>query len=135
MSTSFTNNINTKIIVPFEVLIKEEFASDDVGFNGKDFEIIPQEDVLLGLRGAGQVRDYSVQVIYKYKAGADYKRDDQFEHLSNIAERFKTLLWNNTDTDNWFDCRVDSINYEQDEDDKELFKAIIDCTFSREETI
>ena len=89
----------------------------------------------MGLRGAGQVRDYSVQITYQYIAGADYQKDIQFKHLSEIAERFKRLIWNNTDGDNWFDGRVDSISYEQDDDAKENFRAIIDCSFSREEVI
>jgi hypothetical protein len=136
---TYVNNIFTYIIDPLDLLIQNEFSGVPITFDepvgNESFLIVPSGDELMGLRGAGQVRDYSVEVTYTYKAGADYQKDIQFQHLTEIAERFKRLVWDNTDGSNWFDGRVESIEYGQDEENAELFTAKIECSFSREEVI
>lgn len=138
MAIEYTNNIYTNIISPLDKLIQDEFEGVSITYdepNGNEsFQILPTNDELLGMRGNGQVRDYSVQITYTYKQGAEYQKDVQLQHLANVAERLKRLIWNNTDGDNWFDGRVDSINYEQ-ESEGEDYKAVIECSFSREEVI
>ena len=132
---TYTNNINDYIVEPLENILEAEFA-EDIGFGEHvGIEILPITDNLGDLRGNGQVREYTINIIYSYRAGSDYQRDDQYLHLTNIGERIKRLIWNNTDGSNWFDGRVESIEYEQDEDDKELFRAKLECAFSREEVI
>ena len=139
MAITYTNNFYTYIITPLDKIIQDEFEgvqiTYDVPSGDEYFSVVPTSDELLGLRGSGQVREYSVQITYTYKQGAEYQKDVQLQHLANVAERFKRLMWNNTDTSNWFDGRVDSISYEQDDDAKENFKTVIECSFSREEVI
>ena len=135
MAITYVNNIHDYIVEPLEDLLEAEFT-EDIGFGEHiGIEIIPNGDELVELRGCGQIRDYSVSIIYSYNAGVEYQRDEQYQHLSNIGERIKRLIWNNTDGSNWFDGKVDSIEYEQDEEDRELFRATLECAFSREEVI
>ena len=139
MAITYTNNIYTYIIKPLEDLIQAEFIQVKISYEEhsgtKSFLITPNGDTLVELRGHGQVRQYGVIVSYGFRKGGRYSRVDQYKHLTEIGERFKRLIWNYTDGTNWFDGKCDDIRYEQDEDDMELFKAIIDCSFSREEVI
>ena len=81
-----------------------------------------------------QSRDYAIEIEYQFKIGGKFTKNT-FKQVSNIAERAKKLIKNNSAySDNgdykWQDGRVESIEYAQDEEDESIYSVniIFNCT-------
>jgi len=135
MPIDFTNTIHNKIMESLATLINAEFNTPiyyDEHKGNHSFLLIPINDVLISHLSDGIERQYTIEVNYQIKTGGQYTKND-FKQVSNIMERFKTLIFNNmsnSDGDNWFDAGVDSIDYERNEDDASLLRGIasFNCT-------
>ena len=136
MAISYTNIIKTNVLDSIEKLLEDEFGGIPVGYEAKGnecFILQPEEDTLVELLSSGQVRSYSVLIIYEMNKAGNMELNK--DHLTNRAERVKNLIHNNSaynpsSTYKFHDGRTESIVYEIDEDDQELKRAIItfNCT-------
>ena len=141
MAISYTNIIKTNVLDSIEKLLEDEFGGIPVGYEAKGnecFILQPEEDTLVELLSSGQVRLYSVLIIYEMiKAGNMELNKD---HMTNRAERVKRLIYNNSayspsSTYKFHDGSIESITYEIDEDDPELKRANIAFTCIVKEAI
>ena len=133
MAISYTNTINSVIMDSIEKLLEDEFnipVSHEHSGN-ESITLNPVEDNLIENLSSAQTRNYVVDIVYTMvKAGGFEIGKD---HLTNRAERIKRLLFNNSNyspsgTLKFFNGQVNSIAYENDEDDPELWRANISFT-------
>ena len=133
MAISYTNTINSVIMDSIEKLLEDEFnipVSHEHSGN-ESITLNPVEDNLIENLSSAQTRNYVVDIVYTMaKAGGFEIVKD---HLTNRAERIKRLLFNNSNyspsgTLKFFNGQVNSIVYENDEDDPELWRANISFT-------
>ena len=136
MSLTYTNQIET-ILNGIEKIIESEF-NIPVGKSGNEYFMIEpiSDDLIENLHG-GQSRSYSVRVSYTMIKAGHFETNRN--HLTNRAERMKRLLFNNTAYDDggyvWHDGRVNGITYEQDEDNQEIYRALIEFSCIKQESI
>ena len=131
MAISYTNIIKTNVLDSIEKLLEDEFSGIPVGYESKGnecFILQPEEDTLVELLSSGQVRSYSVLIIYEMKKAGNMELNK--DHMTNRAERVKRLIYNNSayspsSSYKFHDGRIESITYEIDEDDPELKRANI----------
>ncbi len=134
MAISYTNIIKTNVLDSIEKLLEDEFGGIPVGYEAKGnecFILQPEEDTLVELLSSGQVRSYSVLIIYEMNKAGNMELNK--DHMTNRAERVKRLIYNNSayspsSTYKFHDGSVESITYEIDEDDPELKRANITFT-------
>ena len=136
MSLTYTNQIET-ILNGIEKIIESEF-NIPVGKSGNEYFMIEpiSDDLIENLHG-GQSRSYSVRVSYTMIKAGHFETNRN--HLTNRAERMKRLLFNNTAYDDdgyvWHDGRVNGITYEQDEDNQEIYRALIEFSCIKQASI
>ena len=134
MAISYTNIIKTNVLDSIEKLLEDEFGGIPVGYEAKGnecFILQPEEDTLVELLSSGQVRSYSVLIIYEMNKAGNMELNK--DHMTNRAERVKRLIYNNSayspsSTYKFHDGSIESITYEIDEDDPELKRANITFT-------
>lgn len=134
MAISYTNIIKTNVLDSIEKLLEDEFGGIPVGYEAKGnecFILQPEEDTLVELLSSGQVRSYSLLIIYEMNKAGNMELNK--DHMTNRAERVKRLMYNNSayspsSTYKFHDGSVESITYEIDEDDPELKRANITFT-------
>ena len=139
MSLTYTNQIET-ILNGIETLIEDEFDIPvmDEHKGNESFVLQPVSDDLIENLHGGQSRVYSTTIIYTMvKAGHS---DTNRNHITNRAERIKRLLFNNSNyspdgTYKWHDGQINQITYEQDEDNQEINKALIEFSCTKQESI
>ena len=133
---TYTNQIET-ILDGIEKLIEAEFNVPVKETGNEYFMIEPVSDDLIENLSGGQSRIYSTSITYTMiKAG---RFETNRNHLTNRAERLKRLLFNNTAYDDsgyvWHDGQVNGIAYEQDEDNPEINRAIIEFSCIKQESL
>ena len=134
MAISYTNIIKTNVLDSIEKLLEDEFGGIPVGYEAKGnecFILQPEEDTLVELLSSGQVRSYSLLIIYEMNKAGNMELNK--DHMTNRAERVKRLIYNNSayspsSTYKFHEGSVESITYEIDEDDPELKRANITFT-------
>lgn len=138
MSLTYTNQIET-ILNGIEKLIEDEFDIPvmDEHKGNESFVLQPVSDDLIENLHGGQSRVYSTTIIYTMVKAGHFETNRN--HLTNRAERMKRLLFNNTAYDDdgyvWHDGRVNGITYEQDEDNQEIYRALIEFSCIKQESI
>ena len=82
---------------------------------------------------SGQSRAYEVDIIYTLMKGGGYRSVKT--QLTSTAEHLKRLIHNNSHYSpsgvyKYHDVRVESVNYEQDEDNLDVWRANVsfNCT-------
>tara|TARA_R100001530_G_scaffold82817_1_gene57685 strand:+ start:126 stop:542 length:417 start_codon:yes stop_codon:yes gene_type:complete len=126
---SYTNQI--KIVMDaVEKLIEDEFNIPvmDEHTGNESIVIMPEEDFLIENLSSGMLRSYNLDIVYTMSSGGGFERVK--DHLTNRAERIKTLLFNNSSyspsgTYKFHNGRVDSITYTRSEDDPDLWLATL----------
>jgi len=134
MPITFENVIFDRIIEALQGLLTNEF-SIPVYFDTEEargnqyFVLTPASDSLVEQVPSALTRGYAIDIFYQLKLGGAYTKNT-FKQVSNIAERVKRLVFNNTayspsDVYKWHDGSVETIEYERDEDSPELINATI----------
>jgi hypothetical protein len=60
------------------------------------------------------------------RSGGEYTKDLQLKRLTSIAEIIKRIFFDNRYiANNWYDGEVSSVEYERDEEDQSISRAII----------
>ena len=132
MAITYTNVIHDNVIDSLNTLISDEFSipvryDDHVG--NQSFLFTPVDDSLVEIINEGQSRDYSVLISYQLKTGGNYTINN-FKQVSNIAERIKRLILNYSayspsSSYKWHNGNISAIEYERDEDDRTILRALI----------
>ena len=132
MAITYTNIIHDNVIDSLNTLLSDEFSIpvryDDHSSN-QSFLLTPTEDSLVEIINEGQSRNYSVLISYQLKTGGNYTINN-FKQVSSIAERIKRLILNNSayspsSSYKWHNGSISSIEYERDEDDRTILRALI----------
>ena len=74
----------------------------------------------------GTQREYNIEINYQLKLGGTYNKNS-IKQVSNIMERLKRLINNNTISNNgseFFDANISGIEYQQDEDDASILRGV-----------
>jgi hypothetical protein len=113
-----------------EKLIEDEFNIPvmDEHTGNESIVIMPEEDFLIENLSSGMLRSYNLDIVYTMSSGGGFERVK--DHLTNRAERIKTLLFNNSSyspsgTYKFHNGRVDNITYTRSEDDPDLWLATL----------
>jgi len=137
LSNSFENVLYDRVIDSLNTLLSDEFSIPvryDEYILPQCFLILPQGDEFIAHAKSLQSRDYEVSINYQLKSGGRYGKQN-FKHLSQMAEHVKRLIKNNASYSSsgsykWHDGRITGIEYERDEDNPTLIRALItfNCT-------
>ena len=137
MPTDYTNIIYNEIMENLANLINGEFSIPiyyDEHKGNQSFVITPQSDSLVTKLSTGSQREYEILISYQLKTGGQYTKNN-LNQVSQIMERMKRLIHNNSHYSpsgvyKYHDGRVESVNYEQDEDNLDIWRANVsfNCT-------
>ena len=134
-SNSYANVVYENVIESLQDIIRKEFQIPviDEHKGNQSIVIDPQEDSLIEYFASGQSRAYEVEFIYTLWKGGGYRSVKT--QLTSTAEHLKRLIHNNSHYSpsgvyKYHDGRVESVNYEQDEDNLDVWRANVsfNCT-------
>jgi len=129
MAITYSNTIFDDIMETLATLINDEFSIAvyyDEHKPPQSFMLTPESDSLVSNLSSGTQREYEIEVNYQLKIGGQYTKNNM-RQVSNIMERLKRLVYNNTSYSSgatWFDASISSIEYERDEDDQTLLRGV-----------
>jgi hypothetical protein len=129
MPITYSNTIYDDIMETLATLINDEFGVPiyyDEHKPPQSFLIAPISDDLVTNLSSGVQREYGIEINYQLKVGGTYTKNNM-KQVSNIMERLKRLIYNNTSYSGgsvWFDANISSIEYERDEEDLSLLRGI-----------
>ena len=125
---SFQNTLYDNVMVSLQDLMRNEFNIPviDEHRGNQSFVLNPTEDTLIEHFASGQSRSYVINIIYTLIRGGGFKRVK--ENLISTAENVKRLIHNNAHYSpsgvyKYHDGRIESIEYEQDEENLDIFRA------------
>ena len=137
MAITFENVHYDRVIDSLNTLLSNEFSIPvryDEYTLPQSFLLLPQSDDLAEVLSFGQTREYGVLIGYQLKIGGKYGRQNM-KQVSSKAEQVKRLILNNTSYSpsssyKWHGANITSIEYEIDEDDSSLLRALMtfNCT-------
>jgi hypothetical protein len=132
---SYENIAYERVIESLQNIIRNEFKVPviDEHRGNQSFVIDFQEDTLIEYFASGQTRSYDLDIIYTLMRGGGFKSVKT--QLTTMAEHTKRLIFNNSHYQpsgvyKYHDGRIESVTYEQDEDDLDLWRASMafNCT-------
>jgi len=132
MAITFENIIYDRVIDSLNTLLSNEFSIpvryDDYTLP-QSFLLIPLDDSLGEYGKSFQTREYGVSIGYQLKIGGKYGRQNM-KQVSSKAEQVKRLIFNNTSyapssSHKWHGANIASVEYETDEDDPSLLRALM----------
>ena len=132
MAITFENVHYDRVIDSLNTLLSNEFSIPvryDEYTLPQSFLLLPQSDDLAEVLSFGQTREYGVLIGYQLKIGGKYGRQNM-KQVSSKAEQVKRLIINNTayspsSSYKWHGANITSIEYEKDEDDPSLLRALM----------
>ena len=128
MAITYTNTVSSVVMDSIEKLLEDEFnipvLHEHKGNESITVNLV--EDSLVINLGDAQQRNYDFSIIYTMSKAGEFETVK--DHLTNRAERIKRLFFNNSNyspsgTLKFFNGNVDSITYENDEDNPELWRS------------
>ena len=134
-ANSYANVVYENVIESLQDIINTEFQIPviDEHRGNQSFVIDPQEDTLIEMISSGQSRNYEVDIVYTLIKGGGFRTVKT--QLTSTAEHLKRLIHNNTSYSpsgvyKYHDGRIETVTYEQDEDDLDLWRANLsfNCT-------
>tara|TARA_R100000995_G_scaffold84876_1_gene65457 strand:+ start:3355 stop:3777 length:423 start_codon:yes stop_codon:yes gene_type:complete len=129
MPITYSNTIYDDIMETLATLINDELGVAvyyDEHKPPQSILLTPLSDDLVTNLSSGVQREYGIEINYQLKVGGTYTKNNM-KQVSNIMERLKRLIHNNTSYSSgsvWFDANITSIEYERDEDDLSLLRGI-----------
>ena len=132
---SFQNTLYENVMVSLEDLMRNEFNIPviDEHRGNQSFVLNPLEDNLIDHFANAQSRGYVVNIMYTLTRGGGFKKAK--ENLISTAENVKRLIHNNAHYSpsgvyKYHDGRIESVEYEQDEENLDIFRANLafNCT-------
>ena len=133
MAITYTNTISSVVMDSIEKILKDEFSIPILHEHqgNESISIMPLEDNLIDNLSSAQTRNYNISIVYTMNKAGDF--ESVKSHLTNRGERIKRLLFNNSNyspsgTLKFFNGQVNSVVYENDEENSELWRANISFT-------
>tara|TARA_R100000315_G_C5221892_1_gene133562 strand:+ start:696 stop:1208 length:513 start_codon:yes stop_codon:yes gene_type:complete len=132
---SYANVVYDNVIESLQNIIRKEFHIPvfDEHRGNQSFVINPADDALLEYFASGQTRSYDVDIIYTLMKGGGWRNTKT--QLTSTAEHLKRLIHNNSNYSpsgvyKYHDGKVESVEYEQDEDNLDIWRANVsfNCT-------
>ena len=134
-SDSYANVVYENVIESLQDIIRNEFKVPviDEHRGNQSFVIDFQEDTLIEYFASGQSRSYDMEIVYTLMRGGGFKSVKT--QLTTMAEHTKRLIFNNSHYQpsgvyKYHDGRIESVTYEQDEENLDLWRAnmAFNCT-------
>jgi|GEM_PF-2265108 len=134
-SNSYANVVYENVIESLQDIIKTEFHIPVFEEHRGNQSIVIDfvDDTLLEYFASGQTRNYDVDIIYTLMRGGGWRNTKT--QLTSTAEHLKRLIHNNSNYSpsgvyKYHDGRVESVAYEQDEDNLDIWRANVsfNCT-------
>mgnify|MGYP000279994334 FL=1 len=129
-SDSYANVVYENVIESLQDIIRNEFKVPviDEHRGNQSFVIDPQEDTLIEHFASGQSRNYDVDIVYTLMRGGGWRSIKT--QLTSTAEHLKRLIFNNSNYSpsgvyKFHDGKIETVEYNQDEDDLDLWRANI----------
>ena len=129
-SDSYANVVYENVIESLQDIIRNEFKVPviDEHRGNQSFVIDPQEDTLIEHFASGQSRNYDVDIVYTLMRGGGWRSVKT--QLTSTAEHLKRLIFNNSNYSpsgvyKFHDGKIETVEYNQDEDDLDLWRANI----------
>ena len=129
-ANSYANVVYENVIESLQDIINTEFQIPviDEHRGNQSFVIDPLEDTLIEHFASGQSRSYDVDIIYTLMRGGGWRSVKT--QLTSTAEHLKKLVYNNSNYSpsgvyKFHDRKIETVEYNQDEDDLELWRANI----------
>ena len=135
MAISYENIAYLRVLESLQNIIRNEFKIPviDEHQGNQSFVIDFQEDTLIEYFASGQTRSYDIDIVYTLMRGGGFKSVKT--QLTTMAERTKRLISNNSHYQpsgvyKYHDGRIESVAYEQDEENLDLWRAnmAFNCT-------
>lgn len=138
---SYSNTLKTNVLDSLDKIVNDEFTDIPIYYDqefhvrgNRFFVFQPQTDELLEQRVSSDVREYTVIIRLYQKAGVDFRKKTEINPITQITERLKRLIANNSDyspssTYKWHDGKISLIEYRVDNEEAPEFN-ITDVTFS-----
>ena len=134
MAITYTNVIQDNVIDSLNTLLSDEFSVPiyyDEHKGNQSFLLTPSEDSAVSFTNNSSTRSYSFEISYQIASGGVYHKN-KLKQVTEIAERVKRLIHNNSSyspssVDKWIDARIETINYEKDENKQSAVMEFI-CT-------
>jgi hypothetical protein len=127
---SYANVVYENVIESLQDIINTEFKIPvfDEHRGNQSFVIDPQEDTLIEHFASGQSRNYDVDIVYTLMRGGGWRSIKT--QLTSTAEHLKRLIFNNSNYSpsgvyKFHDGKIETVEYNQDEDDLDLWRANI----------
>jgi len=127
-ANAFQNVVYENVIESLQNIIRTEFKIPviDEHRGNQSFVIDPQEDSLIEFFASGQSREYGINIIYTLMRGGGFKSVKT--QLTGTAEHLKKLIFNNSNYSpsgvyKFHDGKINTIEYEQDEEDLDIWRA------------
>ena len=127
---SYANVVYENVIESLQDIINTEFQIPvfDEHRGNQSFVIDPLEDTLIEHFASGQLRNYDVDIVYTLMRGGGWRSVKT--QLTSTAEHLKRLIFNNSNYSpsgvyKFHDGKIETVEYNQDEDDLDLWRANI----------
>jgi hypothetical protein len=127
---SYANVVYENVIESLQNIINKEFQIPvfDEHRGNQSFVIDPLEDTLIEHFASGQSRNYDVDIVYTLMRGGGWRSVKT--QLTSTAEHLKRLIFNNSNYSpsgvyKFHDGKIETVEYNQDEDDLDLWRANI----------
>ena len=129
-ANAYANFIYENVIESLQDIIRKEFQIPvfDEHKGNQSFVIDPLDDTLIEHFASGQSRSYDVDIIYTIMRGGGWRSVKT--QLTSTTEHLKKLIYNNSNYSpsgvyKFHDGKVETVEYNQDEDDLDLWRANI----------
>ena len=136
MAITFTNNLKTNILDPLQALLQAEFTlsvnydTEYVQRGTNWFNLQPISDNVLEELASSHTREYQVLIQYYRLVSGQYRKDTHIDTVSNVVERLKRLVRNNTSHQTFFfNGRIEDINYQPDLGDLSSDVLLVEANF------
>lgn len=136
MAITFTNNLKTNILDPLQALLQAEFTlsvnydTEYVQRGTNWFNLKPISDNVLEELASSHIREYQVLIQYYRLVSGQYRKDTHIDTVSNVVERLKRLVRNNTSHQTFFfNGRIEDINYQPDLGDLSSDVLLVEANF------
>jgi|8_EtaG_2_1085327.scaffolds.fasta_scaffold14165_3 uncharacterized membrane protein len=140
MAITYTNHLDVDILSPLKELLNGEFTQsvsfdpEYVARSTNWFNLRPIADNTLEDLASGHIREYEVLVQYYRIMSGQSSKDTHIDVISNIIERLKRLIRNNTsytnsDGQKFFNGRLETIDYQPDNPDVSSDVQLVEATF------
>ena len=144
MAITYENIYKDRVIDNIQKLIKTSVPAIPLLFNEhrgqESFLIVPVSDGFVDFNSNAHIRQYTTSISYQLQRGTDYNKHSHLDRLTSIAEIIKRILFNNrnyevSNVSQWYGGKVSSIEYERDNDNPEIARAILTFQCNIDEVI